>query len=195
VLCDWNGLAIRGFADAGRVLENPLYLDAAVRAAEFALRTFPDENGRLRHAYGQGQAKLNAYLDDYAFLVDGLIALHRATGDSRWLDAADKLTATQIEVFWDDENDGFFFTSDDHEELIARTKDPADSATPGGNAVSAGNLVYLAGALAKPEYLDRADATIRAFGNLWEQAPAAMPRMAVALAELEEAKKLDDSEE
>ena len=86
---------------------------------------------------------MNAYLDDYAFLAAGLIELHRATADPRWLEAAEQVTKTQIERFWDAESGGFFYTSDDHEELLARSKDPVDSALPSGNSVAAGTLVYL----------------------------------------------------
>ena len=178
VLASWNGLMIRGLADSGRLLEKQEYIDRAVRAAEFALEKLRTPDGRLRHAYTAGEAKLNAYLDDYAFLVDGLIALHQATGDARWLEAAGKLTETEIELFWDDAEGGFYFTSSDHEELLARSKDPVDSVMPSGNAVAADNLVYLARALDKPAYLDRARRTVAAFAGFLAQNPAAMPRMA-----------------
>ncbi|MGE3408812.1 MAG: thioredoxin domain-containing protein [Pirellulales bacterium] len=188
ILTDWNGLAIRAFADAGRLLKKDEYTQSAARTAEFVLNKLRDNEGRLKHVYGRGQARLNAYLDDYAFLADGLIALHRATGDSRWLTAADELTELQLELFWDKDGGGFFFTSHDHEELLARGKSPVDSATPSGNSVTAGNLVYLAKALDKPDYLDRARQTVTAFTPLWEQAPAALPRMAVAVEALHAAK-------
>ena len=141
---------IRGFADAGRLLDEPKHVQAAARAAEFVLKNLQTPQGRLQRSFAQGQAHLNAYLDDYAFLVDGLLALHEATGEERWLLAADELTKTQIKLFWDQELGGFFFTSDDHEELLARSKDPVDSAQPSGNAVSASNLVYLGRTLATP---------------------------------------------
>jgi len=189
VLTSWNGLMIRGLADAGRLFEEPKYVDAAGRAADFALRKLRSSEGRLLHAYSGGKAKLNAYLDDYAFLVDGLIALHQATGEARWLQAAEELTATQIEQFWDAEEGGFFFTSNDHEELLARSKDPADSVTPSGNAVTAGNLVYLSQALSKPEYLERAHKTVSAFAGFLAQAPASMPRMATAWTAIQSAEK------
>ncbi len=184
VLTSWSGLMIRGFADAARLLDDPRYVKPAEAAAGFLLEKLRTPEGRLLRTFGAGRAQLNAYLDDYAFLVDGLIALHRATGDGKWLEAADRLTAIQLDLFWDDERGGFFFTSDDHETLIARSKDPTDSAIPSGNAVAAGNLVYLAGALDKPEYLDRAEKTLLAFGPLLESFPTAMPRMAVSLAAL-----------
>ncbi|MEE8450646.1 MAG: thioredoxin domain-containing protein [Thermoguttaceae bacterium] len=182
VLTAWNGLMIRGFADAGRILENPRYTAAAVKAATFVLENLRTEDGRLLRTFAGGRAQLNAYLDDYAFLADGLIALYRATDDRRWLDEADRLTAMQIERFWDDRYGGFFFTSSDHEQLIARSKDPVDSALPSGNAVTVGNLVYLAAVLEKPEYLDRAEKTLAAFAAQFEQTPSGMPRMALSLA-------------
>jgi uncharacterized protein YyaL (SSP411 family) len=184
VLTGINGLMIRGFADSGRILKDDGYKAAAVQAADFVLRELRTQDGRLLRTWSQGQAKLNAYVEDYAYLVDGLIALHRATADERWLAEADRLTATQIEHFWDEADGGFYFTSDDHEALLARSKDPTDSATPSANAVTAGNLLYLAAALDKPDYRERAERTILAFGSLWDQAPAAMPRMATVLAEL-----------
>ena len=184
VLAGWNGLMIRGLADAGRLFEQREPVDRAIRAAEFALDKLRTPDGRLLHAYAGGQAKLNAYLDDYAFLVDGLIALHQATDDARWLKAAQELTDKQIELFWDDEQGGFYFTSSDHEELLARSKDPVDSVTPSGNAVAASNLVYLSRALGKPEHLARARKTVEAFAGFLGQNPASMPRMAAVWAEI-----------
>ncbi len=189
VIAAWNGLMIRGLADAGRLLERQDYLDAAARAADFALQHLRTPEGRLLHVYSGGQARLNAYLDDYAFLVDGLIALHEATGDKRWLKAAEKLTETQIKLFWDEDEGGFFFTSSDHEELLARSKDPIDTVMPSGNAVAAGNLVYLAQALAQPAYLERAEKTVAAFAGFLVQSPGAMPRMTTAWLAVQAAQK------
>ena len=138
---------IAGFAQSGRLLENKEYVTTAARAADFVLANLRTNEGRLHRSFAQGQGRLNGYLDDYAFLVDGLIELHRATQERRWLNAAEELTKTQIERFWDAEQGGFYYTSDDHEELLARSKDPVDGAIPSGNAVAAGNLVYLARAL------------------------------------------------
>ena len=182
LLTAWNGLMIRGFADAGRVLDDRGYIGAAETAADSLLENLRNPQGRLLRTFADGRARLNAYVDDYAFLVDGLIALHQATGERRWLEEADRLTATQIDLFWDDQRGGFFFTSSDHETLLARSKDPTDSALPSGNAVSAANLVYLAKELDKPEYLDRAEETLRAFTPMLQQLPGGMPRMAASLA-------------
>ena len=184
ILTSWNGLMIGGMADAGRILKNDSYTQAAAKAADFLLANLRTPDGRLLRTYGEGKAKLNAYLDDYAFLAAGLIALHRATGDDKWLRAADALTAKQLELFWDDRAGGFFFTSHDHEALIARGMKLTDGVLPSGNAVTASNLVFLAGALEKPEYLDRAEKTIQTSVEYLQRSPSAVPRMAVALAEL-----------
>ncbi|HUY89181.1 MAG TPA: thioredoxin domain-containing protein [Pirellulales bacterium] len=192
VLAGWNGLMIRGLADAGRLHERRAYVDRAIRAAEFALEKLRTPDGRLLHTYGGGQAKLNAYLDDYAFLVNGLIALHQATGDARWLAAAQQLTEKQIELFWDQTEGGFYFTSSDHEELLARSKDPVDSVMPSGNAVAASNLVYLSRALSKPDYLIRARQTVTAFAGFLSQNPASMPRMAAVWTAISAADKKDE---
>lgn len=188
VLTSWNGIMIRGLADAGRVLSEPRYVDAAIKSADFILKNLRTPEGRLLRTYGQGRASLNAYLDDYAMLADGLIALHQATNDDRWLQTAEEISSRQWELFWDQESDGFFYTSNDHEDLIARSKNPVDSALPSGNAVGACNLVYLGQTLGKAEYLDRADLTIRAFAPYLAQAPAAMPRMVVAFVALQKAR-------
>jgi uncharacterized protein YyaL (SSP411 family) len=188
VLTAWNGLMIRGLADAGRLLEQPRYTERAAKAADFVLTKLRTPTGRLLRTYTGNDAKLNAYLDDYAFLIDGLLALHEATGEQRWLTAADELMKTQLELFWDDEQGGFFFTSDDHEALIARSKDPVDSALPSGNGVSAQNLVYLAKALNRQEYLDHAEKTVNAFATLLADSPASAPRMALAWQAIQDAK-------
>jgi uncharacterized protein YyaL (SSP411 family) len=188
VLTAWNGLMIRGLADAGRLLDDPRYTERAAKAADFVLAKLRTPAGRLLRTYTGGDAKLNAYLDDYAFLIDGLLALHEATGERRWLVAADELMKTQLELFWDEEQGGFFFTSDDHEALIARSKDPVDSALPSGNSVSAQNLVYLSKALNRAEYLDRAERTVNAFATLLTDTPASAPRMALAWQAIQDAK-------
>src|SRR5206468_7741588 len=115
------------------------YIAAAERAADFVLANLRTKDGRLLRTYAAGEAKLNAYLNDYAFLADGLIRLHRATGKPRWLDEAAAFTAKQIELFSDERGGGFFFTSNDHEALLARGKDITDNALPSGNSVAAHN--------------------------------------------------------
>ena len=184
ILTAWNGLMIRGLADAGRIFENDRYTSAAENAADFVLKNLRRENGRLDRTHSQGQAKLNGYLDDYAFLTNGLIALHRATGNDRWLTIADEIAETTIKHFADDEHGGFFFTSDDHEVVIARVKDPVDSALPSGNSVMAENLLYLADVLERPGYQKQAISSIRSTSMLIKGSPTSAPRTTRALAQL-----------
>ncbi|RIK75553.1 MAG: thioredoxin domain-containing protein [Planctomycetota bacterium] len=187
ILTGWNGQMIRGLADAGRCLKNDGYLKAADAAATFVLSNLR-RDGRLLRTHTAGEAKLNAYLEDYALLVDGLIALHQATGEERYLREADALTAKQIELFWDEKNGGFYFTSADHEELIAKRKDAFDGPIPAGNAVAARNLVYLARQAGKKDYLDRADKTLATLTPRLSQSAASLPTAAVAIAEFLAAK-------
>ena len=180
VITSWNGLMIRGLADAGRILDDEQYLVAAKSATEFVLTHLITPDGRLLRSHASGRAELDAYLDDYAFLVDGLIALHRATGEAAWLERARQLTDTQLELFWDDEHGGFFFTTDQHKSLIARAKDPVDGVRPSGISVAASNLVYLAQSLDQAEYLDLALETIQSSADLLDESPALLTRLVTA---------------
>ncbi|HEX5105423.1 MAG TPA: thioredoxin domain-containing protein [Pirellulaceae bacterium] len=183
-----NGLMIGGLADAGRILKEPRYIEAAAEAAGFVLTTLRQPDGRLYRTYAGGQARLNGYLNDYAFLADGLIRLYQATGDKRWLNEADAITQKQIELFADDTSGAFFFTSKDHEELLARTKELADNANPAGNSVAATNLIFLAVELKKPDYLSRASKTIAPTAAILQNSPGAAPWMATAIPALIEAR-------
>ncbi|MGI8978127.1 MAG: hypothetical protein ACR2FY_02765, partial [Pirellulaceae bacterium] len=140
-----------------------------------------------------GKAKLNAYLNDYAFLADGLLRLHQATGDKKWLTAADEITAKQLELFRDEKTGGFYFTSSDHEALFARGKDPVDGAIPSGNSVAACNLLILSKNLKKPDLVPIAQKTIGSSAGLLEQSPTSAPRMAVAIPLLLEQAKPEEN--
>ena len=105
-----------------QVLGEKRYLDAAVKAAQFTLRTLKKPDGELWHTYTAGVVKQDAYLDDYAFLVRGLLGLYQATGENQWLDSARTLTDKMIQLFWDDRNGGFYYTKADAKHLIVRTK-------------------------------------------------------------------------
>ncbi|MCI0360375.1 MAG: thioredoxin domain-containing protein [Planctomycetaceae bacterium] len=183
-----NGLAIGGLADAGRILKEPRYIAAAEKAADFVLTKLRDDSGRLKRTYSAGQARLNAYVSDYAFVTDGLIKLHAATGDKKWLTAADELTQKQIELFADGTGGGFFFTSSDHEALLARGKEIVDTAVPSSNSVSADNLIRLAVLQGKSDYLPRASKTILAAAATLQSSPSSAPRMAAAVPALLEAR-------
>jgi hypothetical protein len=183
VLTAWNGLMIAALADAGRILNEPQHLESAARAADFLLNEMRTDEGRLWHVYAGGEAKLNAYADDYAFLVDGLLALERATGEPRWLAEARSLMDRLIDDFWDDASAGFFFTSDNHESLLARSKDPFDSVTPSANSVAIRSLVRLADRTGEADYAERAKQALELFLRWGERSPASVPSLAVALSE------------
>ena len=150
ILTSWNGMMIRGFADAGQILKNDKYIETAARAARFGLKNLVRSDGRMWRTHTAGKSKLNAYLDDYACFINGLLALHRVTGSKEWLDAAIRLQQKQDELFWDAQQGGYFFTAADHETLLVRSKNPADNAVPSGTTISAENLLYLA-SVVKPE--------------------------------------------
>lgn len=183
ILTAWNGLMIAGLADAGRILEREDYIKAAAKAADFILAELMTDQGRLLRSYAAGEAKLNAYLDDYAFLVSGLIALHRATGEDLWLQSAAELMDKQSELFADEKGGGYFFTSSDHPTLILRVKDPVDSAIPSGMSVTAENLAYLAGSeKASTTYTTQLKSTLQSLAPLMRRSSSAAPRSAAALA-------------
>ena len=182
VLVSWNALMIASLAYGGRLLEEPRYAAAAEKAAEFILTRMRKE-GRLLRTYRAGEAKLNAFLDDYAFLADALLELHATTGRGRWLDEARSLAETMLKHYGDPAGGGFFFTSGDHEDLLARTKEPADGAVPSGNAVAAGVLVRLARLTGERKYLDAARDTLEAFEGFMRHMPKAAASLLLATAE------------
>lgn len=184
ILTCWNGLMIGALARAAGPLKHPEYVQAAEGAANFVLNSLRDSQGRLLHTFAGGQAKLNAYLDDYAFVVDGLLALHDATGDAKWLKTAKQIQDEQLLSFLDKTNGGFYFTSHQHEELLARTKNSFDGVLPAGNSVSARNLIKLAKRTGTAAYLDEARATIELFASNIEQSPRGFATLALAASEL-----------
>ncbi|MEJ7624369.1 MAG: thioredoxin domain-containing protein [Pyrinomonadaceae bacterium] len=151
VLTAWNGLMLAAFAEAAAVLANVDYLQIARENADFIL-TQLQKDGNLLRTWKAGSAKLNAYVEDYSNVADGLLELFRASGEVRYLSEAKRLADLMITEFWDGENGGFFFTSNDHEQLIVRNKDFSDNATPSGNSVAADVLLRLAKLLGDEKY-------------------------------------------
>jgi len=141
VLTSWNAMAMKAFAEAGAILEEPRYTAIATRNAEFLLNQLV-QNGRLLRTWKAGRAKLNGYLEDYAALIDALLTLYEATFTQRWLDEAATLAGGMIELFWDERC--FFDTGSDHEQLLVRPRDIFDNATPSGGAMAALALLRLA---------------------------------------------------
>jgi uncharacterized protein len=171
ILTSWNGLMLASFSEAGVILDRPDYTDAARRNAEFVLTNLR-RDGLLLRTYKDGVAKFNAYLEDYAFLVDGLITLFETTGELRWLKESQVLTERMIKEFWDDDNGGFFFTGKSHENLIVRSKDYFDNATPSGNSVAALVLLRLAVLLNKENYRNLAITIFREISDSARRYPS-----------------------
>lgn len=176
VIVSWNGLMIDALAYGYEVLGDEKYLTAATKATLFILDNMTKPNGELWHTYTADVASYDAYLDDYAFLARGLIGLADATGEDRWLQNAKTLTDKMIELFWDDNNGGFFYTKEDAKQLIVRTKKPHDSAIPSGNAVAVTNLLLL-----DESYRNYVEKTLRSFARSMEESPSSFMHMLYAL--------------
>src|SRR3954447_1354422 len=160
-LTSWNALTLSALAEAGAVLGRADYLDAARDCAGFLLGEVRDEDGRLLRTYKDGRAHLNAYLEDHAYLVEALLTLYEASFDGRWFDAARETAETMIERFGDGERGGFYSTSVDHEELIARRKDLGDHPIPSGNSAAALALLRLAALTGEHRYEEWAEGVLR----------------------------------
>jgi uncharacterized protein YyaL (SSP411 family) len=182
VLVSWNALAIRGMAHAGRGFGRKEWTASARGALEF-IRTRMWRDGRLLATYKDGRAHLNAYLDDYAFLLDALLELAQAEFSSADLDFACELAEVLLEQFEDREGGGFFFTARDHERLFHRPKPGHDQATPSGNAIAAWALGRLASLTGEPRYARAAGRTLELFYPLMRDYPAGFATMASALTE------------
>ena len=176
IIVNWNGLMIDALAYGYKVLGEERYLAAASKAAQFILDTLRKPDGELWHIYTAGVTKQDAYLDDYAFFVKGLLGLYQATGEEQWLNSAKTLTDTMIQLFWDDKNGGFYYTRADAKHLIVRTKKPYDSAIPSGNAVAVKNFLGLG-----TNYQNYAEKTLRSFAASMAQSPASFMYMLSAL--------------
>jgi uncharacterized protein len=189
VITAWNGQMIAGYAKAAKVFKQKEYAEAAAKAADFVLTKMRDKDGRLYRIYAAApgekpSAKVPAFLDDYAYLIHGLLNLHEATGEKKWLDAAKSLTDTVVKFHGDGEKGGFYFTASDAEKLFARAKDSYDGVQPSGNSQMARNLIRLGLATKDAAYRDRGIRTIKAFALALRTGPTGMPTMLRALDEL-----------
>jgi uncharacterized protein YyaL (SSP411 family) len=156
ILTSWNGLMISGFARGYTITGNTRYLDAARKAVSFTETKLASSEGRLKRTFKDGQSKLNAYLEDYAFYVSGLLDLFAADSKEQYLGKSIRYTDFMLQHFWDEREGNLFFTSDDHEQLISRTKNFYDLATPSGNSMAASNLLRLHHYSQNNAYLDKA---------------------------------------
>jgi uncharacterized protein YyaL (SSP411 family) len=173
ILTDWNGLMIAALAKGAQVFDEPQYAEAARSAAGFVLKTMRAKDGRLLHRYRDGQTAIAANVDDYAFLIWGLLELYEATFEVGHLETALALNTDFIAHFWDGEGGGFYFTPDDGEELLVRQKEIYDGAIPSGNSVAIVNLLRLARMTGNPDLEKKAERIGAVFSANVREAPSA----------------------
>ncbi len=183
ILTDWNGLMISALAKASQILDEPRYAEAAVRAAEFIFSTMYDPKTKMfLHRYRDGDAQFEAHLDDYAFMIQAALDLYEATFDVRWLTFAFDLQGTQIALFWDSAEGGFFDTSGKDKTILLRQKEEYDGAEPSGNSVAAMNMIRLSRLSDDDVLRAKVEKTLKYFASSLEQAPQVMPQMIAAIA-------------
>lgn len=180
ILTDWNGLMISAFAKAGRIFNNYNYIEVSKKAVEFILNNLTysidkyDDNGKyLFHRFRNNQAGIKANLDDYTFLVFGLIELYKATLEFEYLKLANDFTEKMIDLFEDKDNGGFYFTSEEQNDLILRKKIIYDGALPSGNSVALHNLINLYHLTGRQDFINIASKTINLFGGEINKSPSA----------------------
>ncbi len=176
ILTAWNALMISAYAKAAEVLDDARYGQIAADAVAFVTKNL-QHGDRLWSSYKDGRAKLNGYLDDYAFFIAALLDVFELLQEQRYVEQAVSLTDALIAHFWDHESGGFFFTSDDHEALIVRSKPAFDGSMPSGNSVAARNLLRLYHYTERTEYRERAEAILRPFAGQMREQPFAFAHM------------------
>jgi uncharacterized protein YyaL (SSP411 family) len=181
ILTDWNGLMIAAFAKAGYIFNDPKYIQIAKKAVAFIFGQMTNSEGRLLHRYREGGADILAFVDDYSFLIWGLINLYEASFETQYLEKAIMLTEEQLKLFWDSSIGAFFFTAEDTESLLTRQKETYDGAIPSGNSVSMLNLLRLAQLTGNVEYEKRADHIGRVFAENVRTSPVAHTLMMVGV--------------
>ena len=180
VLTSWNGLMLRSFAEAASILQRNDYLQVAKTNASFLLEHLRQE-GRLLRSYRDGRAKVKGYLEDYAFLIDGLLALYEASFEGRWLEEARTLADQMVELFWSEADGTLYDTGTDQEELVVRPRDIFDNAAPSGGSVAVMALLRLATFTGTPQYQRVAAQTLRSLQPFLAQAPNGLPYWLCAL--------------
>ena len=181
VLTAWNGLMISALARGYQVFGDEQYAADARGAADFVLSRLEDDRGRLLRRYRLGVASLPAHLNDYAFFVQGLLDLYEATFEVRYLEEAIRLADRMLDLFWDDENGGFFFTARDQETILLRHKEVYDGAIPSGNSVAAMNLLRLWHITSRPDYGEKGRDVLRAFSGRLTSHPSHYTQLIQAL--------------
>ncbi len=182
IIAAWNGLMISAYARAAQVLDEPRYLEIATRAAKFLRTNLYEEKSKLLYRnYRGNRSDIEAFADDYAFVIQGLLDLYEASFDVDWLKLAIQLQETQDRLFYDEKNGGYFSTSGKDESVFLRMKDDNDGAEPAATSVAALNLLRLSQFRDDKQMAERARKTIDAFTTTLSHFPSAMPQMLVAL--------------
>jgi len=179
ILTAWNGLTIRAMATAYQATGEEKYLKAAHEAANFIKRNLY-KDGRLLARFREGEGRFAARLEDYAFLIQGLIDLYQCDFQKEWIEWAQELQEIQNEIFWDGDNEAYFFTDGEDASLLFRSKEGMDGALPNANGVSVYNLLRLHDLLVLPEYRVRAEKIFQVFSRLFSEHPQAFSQMTLA---------------
>ena len=182
VLTSWNGLMISAFARAGQVLGEAAYVQAAQGAADFIRsKLYDGQTGLLMRRYRQGEVGINAFLDDYTGLIQGLLDLYEAAFRVQDLAWAIRLQETQDHLFWGDQGGGYFQTPPDDKSILVRMRDAYDGAEPSANSVAAMNLLRLAEMANRPAWRGKSEQVFAAFSRQIEHAPETLPQMICAV--------------
>ena len=182
ILTAWNGLMISAFAKGAQVLDERRYLEAARKSAAFLLdRMYDRTTGQLLRRFRDGDAAIPAFLDDYAFLIHGLLDLYESDFDSSWLNTAIALAEKMRELFEDATDGGFYSTPDGDERLLLRMKDDYDGAEPSGNSIALIGLLRLAEFTKRTDFREAAEKTLNALGSRIANQPVAVPQMLAAV--------------
>jgi uncharacterized protein YyaL (SSP411 family) len=180
VIAGWNGLMLRAFAEAGRVLRRPELVAVAEANARFLLSQMRESN-RMRRSYKDGRAPLAGYLEDQAAVADGLLSLYEATFDPTWLDEVHGLLTEMLTAFWDDAEAAFFDTAADQEQLVVRPQDVTDNAVPSGTSMAVDVLLRAGMLLDEPTWIDRARVALERLAPTAAKAPQAFGRLLAAI--------------
>lgn len=183
ILTSWNGLMLKSFALASRILDNESYREIALKNARFVLATMRTPEGRLLRTYKDGKAHLNGFLEDYSYFIDGLLGLYEATFDLNWLVEARRLADIMLDKFWDESDQTFFDTASDHEQLVTRPRSFYDNAVPSGNSVAADVLLRLALLTGDPDnrYASKATGVLGRLAEIAVNNPSSFGRLLGAL--------------
>ena len=180
ILTSWNGLMLRSFAEAAAVFQRQDYRQAAIANATSITNNL-QENGRVLRTYKDGRAKLKGYLEDYSFLIDGLLSVYELTFDPHWLKEANRLSDDMVQLFWEDVEGTFYDTGQDHESLLIRPRELFDNATPCGTSVAVEVLLRIGLLMGNEEHLRKASQCLVSMGTISSQYPTGMGRWLAAL--------------